>query len=139
MEHTIDCEWKEEMSFAATVNDHVITLDADSNFGGKDRGPRPKPLLLVSLAGCTGMDVISILSKMKITPEHFSVKVRAHLTEDHPKYYDKIMLIYEFKGNDLPESKLRRAIELSQEKYCGVSALLRKGCELAYELKILPL
>jgi len=132
----IECRWIENMAFEAEVNDHLIIMDADEMSGGSNLGPRPKALTLVSLAGCTGMDVISILKKMKVTPDEFHVSVEGELTEEHPKYYKKIIMTYFFKGNDLPDDKLRKAIELSQEKYCGVSALLRKGTEIDYEIKL---
>ena len=132
----IECRWIENMAFEAEVNDHLIIMDADEMSGGSNLGPRPKALTLVSLAGCTGMDVISILKKMKVTPDEFHVSVEGELTEEHPKYYKKIIMTYFFKGNDWPDDKLRKAIELSQEKYCGVSALLRKGTEIDYEIKL---
>jgi len=78
---TINLSWKEKMTFDAEVNGHIIPLDADEAVGGEDRGPRPKPLTLVSLGGCTGMDVISILNKMRVTPEDFNVNVSGELTE----------------------------------------------------------
>lgn len=78
-----------------------------------------------------------ILKKMKIEPEEFNVRVDGFLTEDYPKYYEKMHIIYEFKGDNLPLEKLKKAIELSQEKYCGVSAVYRKAIELSYEIKLL--
>ena len=132
-----DVQWKSEMAFKASVNDHEIMLDLGEDAGGKDQGPRPKPLLLVSLGGCTGMDVISILKKMRIEPDYFNVQVTGEVTEDHPKHFTKIHLIYEFKGKDLPLDKLQKAIDLSQEKYCGISFTLKKVVELTSEIKIL--
>jgi putative redox protein len=129
--------WKGDMEFETDLNGHKLTIDAGEQSGGHDKGPRPKVLMLTSLAGCTGMDVISILRKMKVEPDEFNVRVDANVTEEHPKHYNKIHLIYEFKGKDLPEKKLKKAIELSQDKYCGVSAVYRKAIELTYEIKIL--
>lgn len=137
MKEKIDCTWKEELSFEGEIDGHKMVIDAPPAVGGKERGPRPKPLLLMALAGCTGMDVISILGKMRIEPEYFNVSVEADLTEEHPKHYDKIKLIYEFKGKDLPEEKLEKAVNLSQDRYCGVSEMLRKGTKLTHEIKIL--
>ena len=133
----VEISWKGEMSFDAEVNGHIIPLDADERVGGKNRGPRPKPLLLVGLAGCTGMDVVSILKKMRVNIEDFDVNVEASMTEEHPKYYDKIHIIYSFKGNNLPLDKIEKAVKLSQENYCGVSAMLSKSSELSYEIVIL--
>lgn len=137
MEEIVNCKWTEEMAFEVEVNNHKLMIDAEERVGGKDKGPRPKPLTLASLGGCTGMDVISILNKMKQNVTFFNVKVTGTLTEEHPKYFNKIHITYEFRGEDLKEKKLERAIELSQDRYCGVSYLLRKGSELTYNYVIL--
>jgi len=134
MSNKINVTWSGEMAFEAEVNDFKIKLDADEQVGGKNTGPRPKPLTLVSLGGCTGMDVISILAKMRVVPGYFNVEVTGHLTTEHPKYYDKIHIIYTFRGNDLPMDKLEKAISLSQERYCGVSEMLRKVAEITHEI-----
>ncbi|RKX76225.1 MAG: OsmC family peroxiredoxin [Spirochaetes bacterium] len=136
MKHSITCNWIGDMAFMTEVTGHKIVLDAASEVGSKDRGPRPKPLVLSALAGCTGMDVISILRKMKQEPSYFNVAVEADATEEHPKYYTRFHVIYEFKEKDnLDREKVEHAVELSQEKYCGVSALLKKAAELTYEIK----
>lgn len=136
MTHTVTCTWMENMKFETDVMGHKLIVDADQKYGGEDKGPRPKPLILSALAGCTGMDVISILKKMRIEPTFFDMKVEGSLTEEYPKTYEKIHLTYLFKESDnLDGDKVQTAVEMSQEKYCGVSALLRKGCDLSYEIK----
>ena len=137
MKTKIDCAWKQDMTFEAEVNGFKIMLDAEPAVGGLNNGPRPKPLTLVSLAGCTGMDVISILKKMRAEPEFFNVSVEGELTEEHPRYYHKIHVIYELKGNDLDIEKIEKAVNLSRDRYCGVFALLRAGSEITYEIRIL--
>lgn len=132
----IECRWLENMAFEAEVDKHKLVMDAGEAAGGNDLGPRPKALTLVSLAGCTGMDVISILKKMNVNPDEFHVSVEGELTKEYPRYYEKILVSYHFKGKNLPEDKLARAVELSREKYCGVLALLQKGTEVDYEIKI---
>lgn len=132
----VNINWKGEMAFNAEVNGFNITLDADEKVGGKNRGPRPKPLMLVSLGGCTGMDVISILNKMRVEPEYFNVEVSGEMTEEHPKYYHKIHIRYIFRGKDLPMAKLEKAVSLSQDRYCGVSAMLRESAELTHEIVV---
>jgi len=132
----IQTTWKEGMSFDALVNGHHVILDADEKFGGKNSGPRPKQLLLASLTGCTGMDVVSILRKMKINPECFKIKCNVEVAEEHPRVFTSIHLVYEFKGKNLPYEKLKKAVDLSQQRYCAVSAMLRKACSLTYEVKI---
>ena len=128
--------WMEDLAFEGEVNGHKIILDAEDHVGGKDRGPRPKPLMLTSLIGCTGMDVISILKKMRVDVKDFKVHAEAELTEEHPKHYKKIHLIYEFTGKDLPMDKLEKAVNLSQERYCGVSYIYKQVIELTHEIKV---
>lgn len=136
MSHEISCTWRDGMAFDAEVDGHTVTLDAAEAVGGKNRGPTPKPMLLVSLAGCTGMDVIAILNKMQQPYSYFDVKVEGELTDEHPKQYHSIKIVYEFKKDDgLDESKVEKAVQLSQDRYCGVSALLKKGSELDYEIR----
>jgi putative redox protein len=125
------------MAFEADVNGFKIMIDADPAFGGANKGPRPKPLTLVSLAGCTGMDVISILKKMKVEPDYFNVAVEGDMTDEHPKYYHKIHVIYELKGKEIDIEKVEKAVNLSRDRYCGVYALLRQGAEISYEIRIL--
>jgi putative redox protein len=136
MKQSISLNWNDAMSFETTLNGHKITIDADESVGGKDRGPRPKALLLVALAGCTAMDVISMLGKMRVQTETFRVDVEGELTEEHPKVYKTLHVKYIFKGNDLPMDKLEKAVNLSQEKYCGVSAMLAKAAELTHEIVV---
>jgi len=133
----INVEWLENMAFKTVVNGHEFVIDAVEKVGGEDRGPRPKPLMMASLAGCTGMDVVSILKKMRVELDYFNVVVEAELTEEHPKHFIKMHVIYEFKGKDLPMAKLEKAIELSEERYCGVSATYKQTMELTSEIKIL--
>jgi putative redox protein len=128
--------WQNNMAFEATVNGHTIIMDADTSVGGQDQGPRPKILLLAGLGGCTGMDVVSILAKMKVVPEKFWMDISAELTDAHPKIYNQIKLIYYFKGENLPPDKLEKAVKLSKERYCGVSAMLSKTAEILIEIKI---
>jgi putative redox protein len=123
-------KWIGEMAFDAELNGHHFYIDADAKVGGQDRGPRPKGLLLTGLAGCTGMDVVSILKKMKVKDYAFNVEVSADQTDEHPKYYHTIYLNYIFEGTDLPVNKLKRAVELSETRYCGVSEMLKKAATI---------
>lgn len=136
MAETVNIKWTEGMAFEAEVNDFKITLDATPAVGGQNKGPRPKPLTLVSLGGCTGMDVISILNKMRVAPVYFNVEVSGEMTDEHPKYYHKIFIKYIFRGKDLPMAKLEKAVTLSQDRYCGVSEMLRAKSELIHEIVI---
>ncbi len=137
MKESIALSWLNNMVFEAEVDGYTLKLDAKPDVGGTNQGPRPKPLVMVALAGCTAMDVISILTKMRVDVESFHVKVEGELTENHPKQFTAMHIIYEFKGKDLPMDKLEKACRLSQDTYCGVSATYRKAMNLSYEIKIL--
>ena len=136
MSEVINVKWANEMAFEVEVNGFKIMIDAEERVGGKNRGPRPKPLTLVSLAGCTGMDVISILTKMRVKPDYFNVEVSGELTDEHPKYYHTIKLRYIFRGENLPMDKLEKAVNLSQERYCGVTAMLQKAAKIIHEIVV---
>ena len=123
------------MSFETEIDGHSIIVDADSNFGGESKGPKPKPLVLQALTGCTGMDVISLLNKMRVEYTDFSVTVEAELTDEHPKYYHKIHLIYSLKTKPEYHAKVEKAVNLSQDRYCGVSFMLAKAAALTHEIK----
>jgi len=126
----------ENMAFRTEINGHELVIDAAAEGGGENRGPRPKPLMLVALAGCTGMDVVSILKKMRVEVESFSVKVIGNMTDEHPKMFTGMHVVYEFKGKDLPMDKLEKAVSLSDERYCGVSATLKQGLGITHEIVI---
>lgn len=133
----INLEWEGGMLFHSEVNGHKVYVDADPSVGGTDKAPRPKPLMLVSLAGCTAMDVVSLLNKMRVPFDYFNVKVSADLTDEHPKIYSKVHLIYQIKGNNLDKEKVEKAVKLSQEKYCGVGAMFKKFSEYTFEIQYL--
>ncbi|MFZ4464031.1 MAG: OsmC family protein [Bacteroidales bacterium] len=137
MKHTVKTSWLGNMKFDAVVSGHHLTMDALPEVGGANEGPRPKELMLASLAGCTGMDVVSILKKMRVEVEQFDIEVDAPLTEEHPKHYTGMHITYIFRGQDLDMEKLKKAVELSQDRYCGVSAAYRKAMEITYEIRIL--
>lgn len=132
----ITSSWLGGMAFRSEVDGHEIIVDALPVFGGTNQGPPPKTLMLVSLAGCTGIDVVSILKKMRVEFDEFNIIVEGELTEEHPKHFVRMHLIYEFKGKDLPLEKIKKAVELSQERYCGVSATYKKALELTWEIRL---
>jgi len=136
MKHNVDTSWKGNMLFDANVNGHHVMMDLASTAGGEDKGSRPKELMLAALAGCTGMDVVSILKKKQIEFTALNICIDADVTEDHPKHYEKMHIIFEFTGKDLPMEQLRKAVELSQERYCGVSFVYKKAMEITYEILI---
>ncbi|MDD3321360.1 MAG: OsmC family protein [Paludibacter sp.] len=136
MKHTIRTEWKGKMAFEADINGHKVLMDAPEANGGDNSGPGPKTLQLVALSGCTGMDVVSILKKMRVEIEKCNIEVQGEITEEYPKQYSSMHVIYEFTGKNLALDKLEKAVRMSEETYCGVSALYRKAIEVTSEIKI---
>ncbi|OOC42634.1 OsmC family protein [Thermosipho sp. 1074] len=124
--------------YSKTTSGHDLILDASENVGGKDAGARPKELILYSLMGCTGMDVVSLLRKMRVIDqmESFKLEVDYENASEHPKVYTKIHLKYIFKFNgEPPKEKVEKAVNLSQDRYCAVSAMLKKVIpEFTYEI-----
>ncbi len=119
-----------------TDSNHWITVDGPENFGGSDAGIRPKELLLLSLAGCTASDVVSILQKKRVKLDDFEINISAEMTEEHPKVFTKVDLEYVFYGDNIAEKDVERAIDLSQTTYCGVTAMLKKAMEINHTYKI---
>lgn len=127
---------KGNMAFQTELDGHILITDISKENGGDDLGPSPKALLLSGLIGCTGIDVVSILKKMKVEYEDINIEVEAEEAEEHPRIYNRIHMIYTFKGKNLPLDKLERAVSLSQEKYCSVAAMLKKAAPITYEIKV---
>jgi len=115
-----------------TDSNHWVAMDGPENFGGSNAGTRPKEMLLLSLAGCTGADVSAILQKKRVNLDSFEINVSAEQTETHPKVYTKIHLEFVFSGSDIKEKDVERAIELSQTVYCGVTAMLQNSVEITH-------
>jgi len=136
MKKTVNTIWQGDMKFDSEVNGHHIIMDALPEVGGNDEGPRPKTLMLTAVAGCTGMDVVSILNKMRVEVERFSIEVTAEETNEHPKHFTNMHITYRFGGKDLPMDKLQKAVELSQDRYCGVSYMYRKAMEVTHEIVV---
>ncbi|MDX9931534.1 MAG: OsmC family protein [Bacteroidales bacterium] len=136
MKSSMEGKWLGDMAFEAEVNGHKVIMDATDAVGGHDRGPRPKELMVTSLLGCTGMDVVSILKKMHVEFDSLNLRIETELTEEHPKHYTSMHIIYSFRGNELPMDKLEKAIELSQDKYCGVSAVYKQVMPITHEIRI---
>jgi putative redox protein len=128
--------WNSGLAFTAQQGGHRIALDAPLASGGQDSGASPKALLLSGLGGCSGIDVVSILEKMRVPLEGFQVEASAELTEEHPRVFKSIHLRYAFQGADLDPQKLEKAVTLSLERYCGVSAMLAKAAPITWEIVI---
>lgn len=117
-------------------SNHWLAMDGPAEFGGAGAAARPLELFLVGLAGCTGMDVVSILTKKRLTVEAFSVEVEAPRADEHPKVFTAIHLKYRLRGAGLTDQNVAEAIRLSQEKYCSASAMLAQACPVTFEYEI---
>ncbi|MEH7436867.1 OsmC family protein [Neobacillus drentensis] len=132
MELTV--KWNEKMAFSGTTpSGHEIKMDAAPEVGGENTGARPTELLLNAVAGCTGIDIISILHKMRLEPSSFQMDVKGERADDHPKKFTTINIHYALEG-DLPEDKVVRAIQLSKDKYCSVSHSLSAEISASYSI-----
>lgn len=124
--------WKGGMNFESeNASGHMVSVDVDVQDGGSGAGYRPKSLMLTALAGCSGLDVVSLFQKMKVPVRAFEIDIDARLTEEHPKYYDRVKVVYHFYGDQLDEKKLERCVELSVTKYCGVMEMFRRFSEVS--------
>ena len=119
-----------------TDSNHWVAMDGPEQFGGSDAGTRPKELILLALAGCTGSDVAVILQKKKIQLDGFEMNLSAEVQETHPQVFTKIHLEYVFYGKEIPVEAVERAIELSQKTYCSVTAMLQKAVEITHSFRI---
>lgn len=136
MKETIKTRWLKDLAFEAEVDGHKIYLDTSQEHGGKNTGPRPKQMMMVALAGCTAMDVSSILKKMREEVEEFTVEVEGDMAEEHPKKYEAMKVIYHIKGKNINRKNVEKAVDLSANKYCGVSANYSKAFPISHEIRI---
>ena len=133
-QHTIETQWMGKMQFNSLVNGHTIIMDAPERVGGEDNGPIPKPFVLTALSGCTGMDIIAILKKEQITLQDLNIIVSGELSKQQPIEYVSIHVVYEFKADENFKAAALNAVTISQEKYCGVSHMLRKALPVTWEV-----
>ncbi len=131
MTNTVSTNWKGNMKFESdNPSGHTLIIDAGQDSGGEGAGLRPKALMLSALAGCSGLDVISILDKMKVKLDDYKMIIHGVLTEEHPKYYHEVDVEYHFYGSNLNENKIKKAVKLSDDKYCGVMEMFKKFAKI---------
>ncbi|MDC0950016.1 OsmC family protein [Flavobacteriaceae bacterium] len=127
MAHKTTTHWKGRMLFESdNPSGNTVLMDTTDHGIARQQGLSPKAMMLSSLAGCSGIDIVDILKKMKITDYRLQIDVVGELTDDHPKYYHNVDVDYYFSGRHIDEKKHKRAVELSVEKYCGVMEMFRK-------------
>ncbi|MDV7186377.1 OsmC family protein [Lutibacter sp. TH_r2] len=135
MTNKIEVSWKGQMLFESVAPEGSVMIDAGEDVGGQGKGLRPKAMMLTALAGCTAMDIASLLKKMRAEVDDFKIEVEANLTDEHPKVYDKVKVIYRFYGSDFKKSKIEKAVNLSVERYCGVFEMFRKFSATSHEIE----
>jgi putative redox protein len=130
-------QWKENLTFTGVPDSgFAVQMDADDSLGGTHQGVRPMEMIALGLAGCTGMDVISILRKKRQQVTQFEVRVNAPRSADYPKVFTSARITYVVTGMDIDEVAVLRSIELSMTKYCPVQVMLSQAfpMELHYEI-----
>jgi len=132
--HFVSTKFKGGMAFETQINEHIVKTDAGIADGGKNEAPGPKRLMLASLAGCTGIDIVSILNKMKVSFSDFTIDTEATLSETHPKTYVHVKVIYSIKIAEIERQKMVKAVNLSEEKYCGVMAMFKTFAKVETEI-----
>ena len=115
---------------------HWVVADSSEQFGGSEAASRPMELFLIALGSCTAMDVESLLKKMRVATEDFRVEITSDRSDVHPKVFTQIHLKYMFWGNNLNEALIKKAVDLSQNRYCPASAMLKKATQLSYTITI---
>ena len=115
-------------------SNHWTVMDATEDVDGHDGATRPMEMLLLSLGGCTGIDLNTLLKKMRVDYDDIDINISGKRNDDHPKYYTKIHVAYKVFGKDLPEDKVAKAVRLTQEKYCSVTHSLKAEVSYDYEI-----
>ena len=137
MVNKVTTHWKGNLQFEAdNPNGKTVLMDTSPEHGGHNSGLSPKAMMLASLAGCSGLDVVSILDKMKVKISDFRMDTSGELTSEHPKYYHKVHIDYHFFGKDLNEKKIEKAVDLSISTYCGVMEMFRRFAEVTTKIHL---
>lgn len=131
-------KWIEDLSFVGeSGSDHTLVMDGSKELGGRGTGMRPMELLLLGIGGCTSFDMIQILTKSRQDIRDCVVEITSERSDDIPKVFTKIHVHYKVTGKDIKESQVKRAVELSTEKYCSASIMLGKVAELTHDYEII--
>ena len=131
----VTTEWKGGMTFESDdPGGKTVVMDTEVEGSNERFGISPKAAMLSALASCSGLDVVSVLEKMKVTDYDFKMDVEGELTQEHPKYFHKVKVDYHFTGTDLNQKKIKKAVDLSVEKYCGVMEMFRQFAEVTIEI-----
>lgn len=130
--------WSSGLSFTGTADSgYMIALDGSKSVDGQEAGFLPMELFAIGLAGCTAMDVISILAKMRQEVTNFEVKVHADRKNEHPKIFTEIMIEYIVTGVNLDPELVKKAVRLSEERYCPAQAILSKSAQINHKITLI--
>jgi putative redox protein len=124
------------MMLGISASGHAVVMDGPEELGGKNLGIRPMEMLLLGMGGCTTIDVVSTLKKMRETVRDCRVEISTQRAEEHPKIFTKIHLHFIIKGTDLNDKKVAKAISLSADKYCSASIMLGKTARITHDFEI---
>ena len=136
MASTITLEWKNNTTFESVIDGHKLAIDTSVDMGGNDEGPRPKVLMLLSLAGCSGLDIASLFRKMRVVADRLEIEVSGELSDTVPAVFTSFHIVYRVWGKESDRDKIIKAIRLSEEKYCGVAVMYRKIGAVTYDIFI---
>lgn len=133
---TFNCQtnWTGGMSFEAEMRSHKVIMDTREESGGTNKGATPKELLLAGICGCSGVDVVSIIKKMRLNLEHFDVQATTETTDGYPSIFREVQLSFKIKSSDAKAEQVLKAVTLSMTKYCGVSAMVTPTSPITYQV-----
>lgn len=133
----VKVNWEGKMRFEAVGDSgHTVVMDTATSMGGEDQGPRPMEMVLMALGGCTGIDVVAIMNKQRTPIDRLQVEIEAERAADDPRVFTRVIMKYHIWSTEVPEDKVRRAIELTQEKYCSVLHMVNKTATVDYSYEI---
>ncbi|PLX35144.1 MAG: OsmC family protein [Hyphomicrobiales bacterium] len=131
-------EWKGDFCFEShSGSGHTVVMDGPPEHGGANQGPRPMEMLLLGMGGCTAFDVVQILNKGRAGLSDFNIELKAERAGEDPKVFTKIHVHFRLKGDNIKEALVKRAIELSAEKYCSASIMLGETADITHSFEIM--
>jgi len=134
----INLSWKEAVHFESNGPGGIVPIDGPEDMGGEGKGVRPKAMMLSSLAGCAGIDISSLITKMRMDVQTFDIDVEGELTDENPKFYHKVKVDFNFYGDNLNEKKIKKAVDLSVDSYCGVMEMFRQFAKIEVKINYFP-
>ncbi|MTI81872.1 MAG: OsmC family protein [Firmicutes bacterium] len=132
----VSINWEGNMKFVGSDDNFEVTMDAAAVYGGQNEGIRPMELMLLSVGGCTGIEVGHILNKMRVKFDSFNIEVNGNRVDEHPKVFNNIDIIYKFTGENIPEQKVNKALQLAAEVYCSAANMVNKTAKMNYKYEI---